>query len=273
MEIPYLRWYPIIEKRRSRRLYDSNPIPAELLEKLHAFCNAFKPFHGIRSVVVTDSPATVFKGAIAHYGKIKGAPAFIAFIGDMKDTHVHEKVGYLGEGIILEATVLGLGTCWVAGFFRPEVAASLVHIREGEKVLAVTPIGYASKNISLEEKIMTGFGWTHKRKPLNELVKGIREDKWHHWIRTALESARVAPSAVNRQPWRFHIEDSTITLSVDSVKDTYKISKRLDCGIAMLHIEIASLYCGVRGEWEFLNAPEVARFKALIGDKDKKVNY
>lgn len=261
MDIPFSRWYPAIARRRSRRLFDPKSIPAELLDKLNAFCNQFQPFTGVRAVIVTDSPDTVFKGAIGHYGKIKGAPAVIVFIGDTRDVYVQEKVGYLGEGIILEATFLGLGTCWVGGFFRPEVAALLAHIRENEKVLAVTPIGYASERVSLEEKIMTGFGRTHQRKTLNELVTGIEEYKWPEWMKTALEAARIAPSAVNRQPWRFHIEKDSITISVDDIKDTYNISKRLDCGIAMLHIETASLYCGVYGEWEFLIPPEVARFR------------
>jgi len=53
--------------------------------------------------LVADSPETVFKGAIGPYGKIKGAPAFVAFIGHMENPYVQEQVGYTGEGIILEA--------------------------------------------------------------------------------------------------------------------------------------------------------------------------
>jgi hypothetical protein len=145
--------------------------------------------------------------------------------------------------------------------FRPEVAASFITIKENEKVLAVTPIGYVMEKWSLEEKIMTGFGLTHKRKSLAELVTGLGELKWPVWVKTALEAARLAPSAVNRQPWRFHVEPNTITISVDNLNDTFNISKRLDCGIAMLHIELASLYCGVQGKWELLGPPQVARFK------------
>jgi nitroreductase len=260
MDIPFSRWYPAISIRRSRRLFDSKPIPSDLLEKFTVFCDQFRPFPGVRSAIVTDSPDTVFKGAIGHYGKIKGAPAVIVFIGDMRDEHVQEKVGYMGEGIILEATSLGLGTCWVGGFFRPEAAASLAHIREKEKVLAVTPVGFASEKVSFEEKIMTGFGRTHQRKPLYELVTGMDEMRWPEWMKTALEAARIAPSAVNRQPWRFHIENNSITISVDNLRDTYNISKRLDCGIAMLHIETASLHYGAKGTWEFLEPPAVSRF-------------
>jgi hypothetical protein len=262
MGIPFSRWYAVIPRRRSRRLFDSKIVDTALLARLNTVCEEFRPFTEARSVLVTHYPYMVFKGAVANYGKIKGAPAFAAFIGNTEDPHVHEKVGYVGQGIILEATALNLSTCWVGVSFRPEVAASFIIMKEKEKVLAVTPIGYVMEKWSMEEKIMTGFGLTHKRKSLAELVTGMEELKWPLWVKTALEAARLAPSAVNRQPWRFHVEPDTITISVDNLNDTFNISKRLDCGIAMLHIELASLYRGVQGRWELLEPPQVARFKA-----------
>jgi hypothetical protein len=57
------------------------------------------------------------------------------------------------------------------------------------------------------------------------------------------------------------VEPEQITISVDSLKETFHISKRLDCGIAMLHLEIAALNDGVKGLWEFLETPKVARFR------------
>jgi len=203
----------------------------------------------------------VFKGAIGPYGKIKGAPDFIAFIGDMDSPNVWEQVGYTGEGIILEAEALNLATCWVAGFFRPEVVAFLTGIGEGERVLAVTPIGYAAKRHSLEERVMTGFGVTHRRRPLSGLVTGLRESEWPQWVKSALEAARLAPSAANRQPWRFKVEPNNITVSVNTVGREYGLSKRLCCGIAMLHIEVAAMAFGMSGRWEFLEPPFVARFE------------
>jgi hypothetical protein len=259
MEIPFSRWYNAIFIRRSRRQFDQRPLESTLLVTLHTVCKEFRPFPQAPAVLVTQSVDDVFKGAIGHYGKIKGAPAFIAFIGDMDNPNIHEQVGYLGEGIILEATALKLGTCWVGGFFRPEVAASLTNINKNERVFAVTPIGYVSEDWSLEEKIMAGFGRKHQRKPLSELITGLEEEKWPAWMKELLEAARLAPSAVNRQPWRFHIEQHSITISVDNLKDTFTISKRLDCGIAMLHIEVASLHFGIKVKWEFLEAPKVAR--------------
>jgi len=260
MEIPFPKWHTAIFRRRSRRRFDSTELESSLLARLQTICREFRPFPQARAELATRSPDKVFKGVIGNYGKIKGAPAFIAFIGNMDDTHIQEKVGYLGEGIILEATAMDLATCWVAGFFRPEVAASIVGTGEKERVLAVTPVGHDMEYFSLEERIMTGFGLAHRRKRLAELITGLGETELPHWVRPALEAARLAPSAVNRQPWRFYVEPNSITISIDSPRFTFGVSKRLDCGIAMLHIEVAALDCGVQGEWEFLEAPKVARF-------------
>ncbi|OIQ58601.1 hypothetical protein MOTE_17890 [Moorella thermoacetica] len=89
---------------------------------------------------------------------------------------------------------------------------------------------------------------------------GLPAAKGPDWVQVALEAARLAPSAVNRQPWRFTVAGDSITVAVDNLQDTFNLPKRLDCGIAMLHIEVAALYYGVRGRWQFLDAPQVARF-------------
>lgn len=258
-------WYSAIMARRSRRRFAPQPVDDNILAHIKRFCDEYRPFHEARAVLVTETPDSVFKGAIGHYGKIKGAPAFIAFIGNMDDPNIQEKVGYLGEGVILEATAKGLATCWVGGFFRPEIASLLAGARQNETVLAVTPVGYVGEDLSLEDKIMAGFGRNHRRKPLSELVTGMEEIKWPAWIREALHAARLAPSAVNRQPWRFRVAQDSITVLVDNPKDTFNISKRLDCGIAMLHIEVAALHRNTKGEWEFLDSPEVARFRVIEG--------
>lgn len=263
MDIPARRWYRVIEKRRSRRRFELKPLESKHLAQISSICTEFMPFSHARAVLVTEPPDTVFKGAIGPYGKIKGAPALIAFIGNMESPYVQEQVGYTGEGIILEAEALNLATCWVGGFFRPQAVASLIQIAESERVLAVTPVGYTTKLQSLEERLMTGFGLTHRRRPLSNLVTGLTESDWPQWINLALEAARLAPSAVNRQPWRFHVELNSITVSVNSLKREYGLSKRLCCGIAMLHIEVAALSYGIQGKWHFLKAPEVARFSTI----------
>lgn len=261
MDIPFSRWYPAIARRRSRRSFDPDrPVETDRLAALEAVCRDFRPFPHARAALVNKPPVDIYRGIIGGYGKISGAGTFIAFIGDMGASSVHEETGYTGEGIILEATALGLNTCWVGGLFRSKDVASLVDLKKNERVLAVTPVGYAVKTQSPGERLMTGFGLTHRRLPLARLISGNRSASLSEWTLTSLEAARLAPSAVNRQPWGFKVDRDSITLYVRTGGPEFNISKRLDCGIAMLHIEVAALNSGNRGKWEFLEPPQVGRF-------------
>jgi nitroreductase len=260
MDILWERWYPVIATRRSWRRYDGQLLSVEHLSALREACDRFRPWPAARAVLVTEPPEDVFKGILGSYGQVKGAPAFIAFVGQMQHPNVQEMLGYTGQAIVLEAAALGVDTCWVGGFFRTEVAARLAGAGPGERVLAVTPAGYAVKQANLEEKLMAGFGRHSRREPLGKLVSALPPDRWQAWQLAAIEAARLAPSAVNRQPWRFAVENRAITISVASGGMDVTVSRRLDCGIAMLNLEVAARRSGVSGHWEFLPAPQLARF-------------
>ena len=42
---------------------------------------------------------------------------YLVFAGPENDPDLDEKCGYYGERIILTATTMGLGTCWVGGTY------------------------------------------------------------------------------------------------------------------------------------------------------------
>ncbi len=257
--LPWERWHPAIFQRTSRRVFTGRPLGTEVRVRLARACGEFRPFAEARADLVDQAPENIFKGLIGGYGRIKAAPAFIAFIGIEAAPRLQEAVGYTGEGIILESTALGLQTCWVGGFFRREAAEACLRLAAGERILAVTPVGHAPEALAGAEKLMKGLVRATKKKPLSELVmSGIPSAPW---MEKALEAARLAPSAVNRQPWRFGIEKDSILVSADTEKDAGRVSKRLDCGIAMVHLELGALSAGVRGRWEFLAHPQVARFR------------
>ncbi|MCX5995940.1 MAG: nitroreductase, partial [Chloroflexi bacterium] len=91
MEIPFARWHAAIPLRRSRRRYNSIPLEQAQLAQLQTICGEFRPFPQARAGMITESPDEVLRGAVGSYGKIKGAQALIAFIGDIDDTYVNEK--------------------------------------------------------------------------------------------------------------------------------------------------------------------------------------
>ena len=256
LEIPNESWYNAISQRHSQRKYSGEVPNDDVTDKIEKVCNDFRPFPGARAVLVRNPAKEVFKGAVGEFFyKVTETPYYITFIGDMNAPNVQAIMGYLGEGVILEATALGLNTCWVGGFYRPKEVMKQINLEAGEKILGITPIGY-----SKEETDRVGVSSKqYKRKTLDKLiVSGETND---NWVKTALEAARIAPSTANRQPWRFDINTGSITVLTNSERKGFRISRKLDCGIAMLHIELGALAAGVKGSWEFLEHPEVARYR------------
>jgi len=81
MDIPFSRWYLVVHRRRSRRHFDPNrPIEPGSLAALDRVCREFMPFTHARAYLVSKPVKDVFKGIVGGYGKVRGAPAFIAFI-------------------------------------------------------------------------------------------------------------------------------------------------------------------------------------------------
>ena len=257
MHLPADDWHRAIFSRRSRRTFAARPVEHEKLDRLRTVCRDFRPFPGARAELVLRSPENVFKGLIGRYGRVNGAPHYIAFIGDMEASRVQEATGYMGEGVILEATALGLGSCWVGGFFRADAVGRDLALARNERVLSITPVGYPVSREDFSERMLEGLAGSRRRKSLTELVL---EGRASGWTEKAIEAARLAPSARNRQPWRFRVQDSSIIVTEDGKPSLPGISKRLDCGIAMLHLELGARAAGVTGSWEFLESPEVARF-------------
>jgi nitroreductase len=78
-------------------------------------------------------------------------------------SYVDVDVSIVMDHIVLAATDLGLGTCWV-GAFDPAAAREVLGLPEDVEPLAFTPLGYAADQ------------WRPKtRKPLSDLV---RTDRW-----------------------------------------------------------------------------------------------
>lgn len=262
MNIPVERWFKSIVVRHSRRKYVNKEIEVDTLDKIQASLEELNShFEGARLVLMNGECDYVFKGIIGAYGKISGAQAYVAMIGHTEVERIPEKIGYIGEGFILEATALGLGTCWVAGTFKSKKVESDIELKDNERIYAISPLGYVEEKYSLSEKMMKKMVSSHMRKDLDELCGGKFNEKWPKWIKTALRCARLAPSAINAQPWRFEVNDNSLTLSVDNPKNSTKDLKRIDCGIAMMHLELGALLEGAKGSWQYLQEPSIAKYK------------
>ena len=262
-------WYDAIAARRSRRRYTDRKVAATALDALRAFCDSFQLAPGARARLA-EGDGGVFTGLLDRfgdaYGRVEGAPWTAAFLGP---TGSETEVGYVGEAFILEATRLGLGTCWVAGMFEQSTAAALFELQHGEHVVAVTPVGHPVEHKQFVERMMSKAVRSAARRQVEEIAPGLTRGlgqagakgaagaPWPAWAVAAVEAARVAPSGANRQPWRFRLQDGALLMG--RAEKTYWTAP-IDFGIAMLHVELGAAHAGVHGAWEHLPEPDVARF-------------
>jgi hypothetical protein len=260
-------WLSVVARRRARRAYSEVPADAWALETLGRLAEQWQPYPDARVVVVDEPAVDVYTGVIGNYGKIRGVPHIIVFIADKTADFHDQHVGYTGEAIVLEATRLGLATCWVGGFFDPRKAAQLVTLAPNERVIAVSPLGYALGEDGAGESTMAGPVGSYHRKLVSQIAPGALFRNWPSWAVAAVETARMAPSTVNRQPWRFRFEGGGIVVSKDNFIETSRVSKRLDIGIAMLHVDLAAMAHGVDGVWTDLRGGDIARFDPVTSDR------
>ncbi len=258
MMLPVDSWYNAIVTRNSRRNYTGDLVPDEILSKIEMISESFHPIPGARSVILKKTPQNMFTGIVGSYGAINNAPHCIVMLGDMRQSHVQEAIGYHGEALVLEATSNAVDSCWVGGMMRRDVIESQLDIENDEMVLAVIALGYAFENKSKIERMMSGLIGAERRKTLSSLLH-LKSEEPKGWKLKALEAARRAPSAVNRQPWRFRILDESIEIYCTDGRSK-SISPRLDCGIAMLHLELGALKSGISGTWKLSNEEPFATF-------------
>ncbi|MCP4003242.1 MAG: nitroreductase [bacterium] len=252
----------IAAKRISVRAYEAKrPVPPELRTRLQEVIaeNRTGPMGNQCRIemIDVDELATDEARSLGTYGIIKGARLYlVAAIADTASARVD--VGYCVEKIILEATRLGLGTCWMGGTFRRANFARNAGAKEDEIIPVVTPVGYATKQKSLRERIMRRLAGADQRKPW-ESIFFLRDRDTplprQGRFEAALACLRLAPSASNKQPWRiierdagcfdFHLERTPRYNEMMRGIDLQMV----DMGIAMCHFDLATAEAGCKGEF------------------------
>lgn len=249
MNIPVKKWYEAVQTRYSQQKYMPKEIKEftqkSLEKKLGELNDAYPE---VRVEIFHKSIKEILPALKGKYGNFTDSPAFMAFIIKDKGQHRWTKMGYIGEAAILEATALGLGTCWIGARYIEERSHLNLNLKSGEHLVAVSPIGYSSENYSLTRHFVSKLFPHRDRKDVKELCPDGYNDDWPGWVKNAIKMGSYAPSRLNRQPWRFYYGEGKLV--VDSVGEP-SAYKRLECGIALLHVEIGALDGGTTGEVEF----------------------
>jgi nitroreductase len=272
----------LVKERFSCRTYLDVLIEEEKRQKLEEVCASVNagPF-GIptrfKLVATTEGDTEALKG-LGTYGFIQGATGFVlGAVGD-GDGNL-EDFGYLMERIVLFATDLGLGTCWLGGTFTKSRFAARMGLRDGEMMPAVVSVGYISDKRGLIDRLIREGAGAKVRHSWGRLffdgpsgASLSREAAGAYAV--PLEMVRLGPSASNKQPWRI-VKNGYVWRFFLQRTPRYRARnrpflgvadmQRIDMGIAMCHFELTASESDLKGHWTVEESP--------IGKPDSGMEY
>lgn len=225
----------LCRKRRSVRTFEDRPLSKEQTDEIRQFIEAMEePFH-----------AGVFFRFLnrEEYGLsapvLKGEPAYITICAK-KGPYGDVAAGYAGEKLILHLCGMGLGTVWIGGTMDREAFTKASALSEDEMMVCITPVGVPAAKMSLRENLMRKGVKSDRRFAMPAIFQ--EEDSLHPALQdalyiAALEAVRLAPSAVNKQPWRIVHDSEGFHFYLErSLKKTEECDmQRVDLGIALYH--------------------------------------
>ncbi len=242
-----------VRSRRSVRTFDGTPLREKDAEEILGFArNAENPYGIPIEWKLLDAERDGVSSPV-----ITGTGTFIA--GKMRRVpHAEEAFGYTFEKVVLFAESLGVGTTWIAGTMDRKAFEKAMDLEEGEVLPCVSPLGYPARKMSLRETLMRKGIHADSRMDFEALffdgsfAQPLSPGKAGS-LQFPLEMVRLAPSAVNRQPWRAVVcgdfvhffEKQSRGMSVGG----WDI-QAIDMGIALSHFELGAEECGIRaGFW------------------------
>jgi hypothetical protein len=255
----------IIKLRNSVRSYENADLSKEVKEKIQTYLDEINNSEGvfggkvrIKLVEKDDGDKEIKLGT---YGVIRGAKYYLA-VACEKSKYDLEDLGFLFEKVILYCTSLGLGTVWMGGTFNKSNFSKAMKLKETEILQIISPVGIEGGKKSIISKM---FGRnTLKRKDFNQVFfnENFETPLTYEAAKEyseVLEMVRLAPSAMNKQPWRILKEGNNFHIYSDS-----KIEMgRVDMGICLCHFSLTAKEKGLKGEIKVLSDKSIDKYKYL----------
>ncbi len=238
----------VIRSRRSVRTFDGLGLSIEDSQKVLEFAEKVEnPYDIPIQWKILDAERYGLNSPV-----IVGTDIYIA--GKMRQVpHAEEAFGYAFEKVVLFAESLDIGTTWIAGTMNREAFEKAMAVADGEVMPCVSPLGYPAKKMSIRESLMRKGVKADSRLDFSELFFDGSFDKpltaeEAGQLAPVLEAVRLAPSAVNKQPWRVVVCGDTVHFyekhSKGYVSETGWDLQKIDMGIALCHFEAAAQELG-----------------------------
>ncbi len=232
----------LAKSRRSVRTFDGSSPEDKVMEEIREFSDNISNPYGIPvRFVFLDADAHKLSSPV-----LSGEKLYVSAVVP-KGEHIEEAYGYAFEALLMHAHEKGLGTVWIGGTMPREKFENASNLAANELMPCISPLGKTADKMGIKESLMRKGVKADSRIDFEKLFfdesfdNSLTVEKAKEaGLRDALESVRVAPSAVNKQPWRVIVSGNAAHFYVKHDKgfitDDYDLQK-IDVGIALYHFE------------------------------------
>lgn len=238
----------LVRARRSVRTYEDRTVSQQDLDQLFTFlADSTNPYKLPVEFKLLDGTMQKLNCPV-----VVGTDLYVG--AKMKRTpYLNEAFGYSFELLVLYAQSLGLGTVWVGGTMDRAAFEKAMELTADEVMPCMSPLGYPAKKMSLRETMMRKAIKADERMAFEELffdgsfASPLTKEK-AGTLGQPLEMVRLAPSAVNKQPWRVVLAENAAHFYLKRSKGfnggTIDMQK-IDMGIALCHFDLAAREAGL----------------------------
>ena len=209
-----------MDQRISLRAYDQKPIEQEKLSQLQ---EAIDVANSQMAEVAPDHPAILTiegphleDGTSVHMkNRSIVGPIYHYVAGYCEDAIARELIGYYGEKIVLLATQLGIGSCWIAETMDWKTLARDEF--NGLKLGIIISLGYAPEKIPLkQEGIRTAIRLRTKKPAQIMTANGAptEPEQMPEWFNRGINAVLACPTAINKLPVVFDLTDGVVSASM-----------------------------------------------------------
>lgn len=234
----------LVRNRRSVRTFDGREVTPDDLEKFTAFMKEIEnPYNIPVEYKLLDARKQKLKCPV-----VSGTNLYIG-VKAPQVPHMEEAVGYSFEMLVLYAQSLGIGTVWVGGTMDRSAFEQAMALDENERMPCMSPIGYPAKKMGMKESMMRKAVKADSRNPFETVFFDgtfdvpLTKEKAGR-LMEVLEMVRLAPSAVNKQPWRIVLDKNTVHFylkrSKGFISEAAGDMQKIDLGIALCHFALAA---------------------------------
>ncbi len=233
----------LVKTRRSVRTFDGEYVDDSKLDDLKSFAQTAKnPYKIPVRFSFLDAEEHKLSSPV-----ISGEKLYVSAAIE-KGEHAAEAYGYTFEALLIRAHKLGLGSVFIGGTLPRDKFEKAIELKDSEIMPCISPLGGIAKKMSLKESMMRTGVKADKRMDFGKLFFDGGFDTpldsakaAEAGIADALECVRLAPSAVNKQPWRVVVDGNKAHFyerhDKGYITDDYDVQK-VDIGIAMFHFDM-----------------------------------